>query len=445
MTTTDHPREATHLWDPEHSAFPAPELGRTVHVVGPVTNVDPQTLPHPMNQRGELGKALYNWRHNTIANDPLVRIAFDNHCADRNHVINTVMRRFPKGKVNPDRTEVKDPAVMARHIKRVARHLGMDIVGIGLSHPSFIFAGKTVDPVQGSAAEDGAAAEEIGGPEALAKRLPYLICGTLAWDYELTMAHRHHIGDAAYDFPGQRTALILMQLEGYIKELGYTALRGAVNGQAAALASGIGELGRNGMIITEKFGSRIHASDAIMTDLPLEPDGPIDIGVEDFCKVCRKCAVTCPTNSIGFEGKQTYNGVEKYKINWETCYKLRPYVVEHWGNCLTCVAVCPYTKPNTWWHALAVRSLRLTPLPLRSWTARGLKWLDDKFWGVVPRKRVRWLGYDTGVKPGEAACTIQGCTSPHGETARKIDIPLEEIGYYYPLKENTNRFVKGRG
>jgi reductive dehalogenase len=438
LTTAEPKPESPHTWDPEDSSFPAPDLGRTVRVVGPVVNVDPQTLPHPMNQRGELGKALYNWRHNTIANDPLVRIAFDNHSADRNHVINTVMRRFPKGGVNPSRTEVRDPATMTRHIKRVARHLGMDVVGIGRSHPSFLFAGKTIDPAHGSANED------VDEPEELAKRLPFLIVGTLAWDYELTRAHRHHIGDAAYDFPGQRTALILLALEGYIKELGYTAVRGAVNGQAAALAAGIGELGRNGMIISRKYGARIHASDAIMTDLPLVPDGPIDIGVEDFCKVCRKCATTCPTNSITFEGKQVYNGVEKYKINWETCYKLRPYVVEHWGNCLTCVAVCPYTKPNTWWHAVAVKSMRLTPIPLRFLTARVLKWLDDRFWGMVPQKRVRWLGYDTGVKPGEAACTIKGCTSPRGDTGQKVDIPLDEIGYYYPLKENTNRFVKGR-
>ncbi len=127
---------------------------------------------------------------------------------------------------------------MSRHIKRVARHFGMDIVGIGQSHPSFLFAGKAVDPVQGAATED------VEGPEELTARLPFLIVGTLAWDYELTQAHRHHVGDAAYDFPGQSTALVLRAIEGYIKELGYNAVRGLVNGQAAALAAGIGELGR---------------------------------------------------------------------------------------------------------------------------------------------------------------------------------------------------------
>ena len=88
----------------------------------------------------------------------------------------------------------------------------------------------------------------------------------------------------------------------------------------------MGELGRNGLVISEKFGARVHMPDPIMTDLPLVADEPIDIGVEDFCKVCRKCAVTCPTNSITFGDKVVYNGIEKYKINWQTCYKLRPFV-----------------------------------------------------------------------------------------------------------------------
>ena len=420
------------------SAFPPPNLGRSVRVVGPITNVEPSTLPHPMNQRGELGKALYNWRHNTISVDPLVRVAFENHSADRNHVFGTMLRRVPKGAVNPERTPVPDPLVMTRHIKRVAAYLGLQVFGVGKSHPSFLFAGKTVDPA--TLAEG----ESVDSPEALATRMPFVIVGCFPWDYNLTKAHRHHIGDAAYDFTGQQSTLALLALEGYIRELGYHTLRGAMNGQAAALAAGVGELGRNGLIITEKFGARVHASDTLMTDLPLVADEPLDIGVEDFCKVCKKCATTCPTNSITHADKVVHNGVEKYKINWETCYKLRPYVVQFWGNCLTCVAACPYTKPKAWWHDLAIFSMRTTPIPLRGWVARGLKWLDDRIWGEVPRKRVRWLGYDTGVKPGEQACTIASCTAAHGEAGAnpKVDVPLDEMGFYYPLKENTNRFVK---
>ena len=56
-----------------------------------------------------------------------------------------------------------------------------------------------------------------------------------------------------------------------------------------------------------------------------------------------------------------FNGVEKYKIKWETCYKLRPLVTDHWQIFLTCSTVCPYTKPNTWWRTLAVQTLHDTP------------------------------------------------------------------------------------
>ncbi len=370
--------------------FPTPYLGRTVRIVGPVENVDPKTLPHAKAGRGELGKAVFNWRNNTISADPLARVAYDTHAADPNNHINTLLRKGKPGAVNPRRLPVNDAKAMSRHIKKAARDFGADVVGIGKTHPAFLYAGNYLD--SGTGVGDSLS----DTPEALAKRLPHVIVAVAAWDYDLIQAHRHHIGDAAYDFTLLKTSMTVSALEGYIHEMGYTAIRNAVNPQAAALAAGVGELGRNGMIITEKFGPRVHMYDAILTDLPLVADKPIDIGVEDFCKVCRKCAVTCPTNSISFEGKQVYNGVEKYKINWETCYKLRPLVADHWGQCLTCVTVCPYTKPNKWWRTLAIQSLKRTPLRLRSLVARGLKLLDDRVWGVIPNKRVRWLGLRHG-------------------------------------------------
>lgn len=413
-----------------------PDLGRTVRVVGPVVNVDTNQLPHPKNQRGELGKALFNWYRNTVSKDSLTRVSAPNHGADRRNFLVSVINRPSKAKINPTRTEVADPAAMARHIKRVARYFGADIVGIAPSHPAFLYAGNRY--VQDGTAEDQ---YEKLSPEELCKKFPYVVVATTAWDYDLLQAHRHHIGDASYHFSQMRGTMILKAIEGYIRELGYTALRGVANPQGAGLAAGLGELGRNGLVISEKFGARIHMPDPIMTDLPLVPDKPIDIGVDDFCKICRKCAVTCPTNSIPWGDKVVHNGIEKYKIKWETCYKLRPYVVDHWDSCLTCATICPFTKPNTWWHAAAVTALRTCPVPVRPALVRALKWIDDKFWGVVPQKRVRWLGYDSGIKPGEKACTVAGCTANHDEAGHTTELS-GDIGYYAPLKENTNRFVK---
>ena len=417
------------------SSFPTPYLGRTVRIVGPVQNVDTNQMPHPKNSRGELGRALFNWYNNTVSNDPIQRVSSHNHTADKRNVFNAVVGRSPKGKTNRRQVPVDDPAAMTRHIKRVAHEFGADIVGIAAAHPSFLYQGdrRYVENL------DVGDSHQQETPEDLCSKFPYLMVFPVAWDYEMSQAHRHHVGDAAYHLSTQQIHAVIASMVGYIQELGYTVIRGAANPQAVALASGVGELGRNGMIITKKYGARIHLQDAIMTDLPLVPGEPIDIGVEDFCKVCRKCAVTCPTNSISFEGKEVYNGVEKYKIKWLTCYKLRPYVHEYWGSCLTCVAVCPYTKPTTWWRDLGVASLSHCPIPLRPLLVRGLKALDDKFWGVVPQRRVRWLGYDSGIKPGEKACTVAGCTADHGDAGKAA---AGNIGYYYPLKENTNRFVK---
>ena len=255
---------------------------------------------------------------------------------------------------------------MARHIKAVAHYMGADIVQVAKSHPTYLYASAAAVMCRTARPRTSTQATT---PEQLARKFPYIIVATTAWDYNKLQAHRHLIGDAAYHVSQIKGNMILKALEGYIKELGYTALRGVAVPQAAGIASGVGELGRNGLVINKEYGARVHMPDPIMTDLPLVADGPIDIGVDDFCKVCRKCANTCPTNSIPVGDKVVHNGVEKYKINWLTCYKLRPYVHDHWGSCLTCAAVCPYTKPKTWWHNMA--DLGFALLSLRAASGAG--------------------------------------------------------------------------
>ena len=75
---------------------------------------------------------------------------------------------------------------------------------------------------------------------------------------------------------------------------------------------------------------------------------------------------------------------------------------------------------------------------------RALKWIDDRVWGVARQKRVRWMGYDSGIKPGDKACTVAGCTAAHDERGHAATV-ASDVGYYAPLKENTNRFVKRDG
>jgi hypothetical protein len=109
---------------------------------------------------------------------------------------------------------------MTRHIKAVAHYMGADVVGIAKAHPTFLYAGSRY--VQDGTAQD---AYETQTPEELVRKFPYVIQATTAWDYNKLQAHRHHIGDSAYHVSQMKGVLVLKALEGYIKEMGYTALR----------------------------------------------------------------------------------------------------------------------------------------------------------------------------------------------------------------------------
>src|SRR5262250_2054093 len=132
--------------------FPTPYLGRSVKIVGNHVNVDMNQSPHPKNQRGELGKPLFNWYRNTVSQDPLTRVSAPNHFADRRQFLTTVVNRDMKGKINPHKVYVDDPAAMTRHIKAVARYMGADVVAIAKAHPTFLYAGSRY--VQDGTAQD---------------------------------------------------------------------------------------------------------------------------------------------------------------------------------------------------------------------------------------------------------------------------------------------------
>jgi len=416
-------KERQEIVRPEHY------LGRGIRVIGPQESPDPHDDPHAKNRRGELGKTAQDYYFNRFYKDPLNRMGTNQGNNDWKNVLVAVLGRSQKGTVNRAKTEV-DPVAMTKHIKRVAQAFGIDAIGIARTLPEFIYKGGA------RRTEDESLVTDATGetPEDIARKYPYAVCFLVAWDDEMVRAHRHPIGDANYHINGLRADVAQNNVAGYLRELGYAAIQGAANPMPMAIAAGLGELGRNGMIISEKHGARHHPR-VILTDLPLVPDQPIDIGVSDFCAICKKCAVACPTNSISHDEKKVINGVEKWAINWKTCYAIRPHMKNYWSSCFTCIAACPWTKPNVWWRTLTVNAIRYTPIPLRPLVVRPLIALDNAIWGELPRKRVQALGYDTGRTPGEHECTVSGCSCHNGEQ-------VLQIGQYMPLKENARRFHK---
>ena len=142
----------------------------------------------------------------------------------------------------------------------------------------------------------------------------------------------------------------------FIRLLGYNAIPTvdcASNIVPQAIDAGLGELGRNGLLVNPELGQNLRIT-TVVTDMPLAPDKPIKFGVAEFCKTCKKCAKLCPSQSISMDDDTTYEvacpsnnpGMKKYYVNTWSCLN---FWVKSAG-CSNCIAVCPYSKPGTWIH-----------------------------------------------------------------------------------------------
>lgn len=102
---------------------------------------------------------------------------------------------------------------------------------------------------------------------------------------------------------------------------------------------GIGFIGKNNMLITEKYGSYVFLGE-IITDLELNEDNPLRCK----CGECNLCLKSCPTNSIG-EHENNSNIclsyiTQKKDIENGWFHKLQGRLF----GCDTCQRICPYNK-----------------------------------------------------------------------------------------------------
>ncbi len=137
---------------------------------------------------------------------------------------------------------------------------------------------------------------------------------------------------------------IAIRLARYIRSLGWPA-KAYADGEdilqiPMAVNAGLGQLGKHGSLISEEFGSNFRLA-AVLTDLPLTCDAPVDIGVDDLCMTCRRCVEDCPPNAI-LDDKQLVRGVEKWYVDFDKCI---PYFVKTAG-CAICLEVCPWSEPG---------------------------------------------------------------------------------------------------
>ncbi len=96
----------------------------------------------------------------------------------------------------------------------------------------------------------------------------------------------------------------------------------------AAVACGLGEIGRNGLFLTPEFGSR-QRFHMILTDAEIEPT-PLFEG--HVCDGCGKCAVSCPLGAVDMQNT----------VKVEICGKVMEVASINYSLCKTCKnGACP--------------------------------------------------------------------------------------------------------
>jgi len=135
-------------------------------------------------------------------------------------------------------------------------------------------------------------------------------------------------------------------LSNWIRGHGYNATphagpwAGSITLTPAAIEAGLGELGDHGNLINDKYGSCFRLS-AVVTDMPLVADSPVDFGADEYCMRCEACNNACPAGAIETE-KRWVRGVKKYYVDFDKCL---PYFNETHG-CGICLAICPWSRPG---------------------------------------------------------------------------------------------------
>jgi len=274
------------------------------------------------------------------------------------------------------------PETAGSRVKGYALSLGADLVGITEINPFWIYSKR------GEIFSENW--DEWGQPIELNHKYAVVFATQMAVDLVGTAPHTPTTIASMANYA--RGAFIATQLAAYIANLGYSATANHLRHYDAVLVplavdAGLGETGRLGYLMTKEFGPRVRLG-AVTTDLPLIPDQPLDLGVADFCRICKKCANCCPSNSIPMDDPKEVNGTLRWKLNAETCF-------DYWGkvgtDCNICMRVCPWSHANTFPHKL------IRALITRNKHARRLfKIMDDIFYGQKPKTKPapRWAEYE---------------------------------------------------
>jgi len=246
-----------------------------------------------------------------------------------------------------EKWDVSDPATLTRDIKNAAIYYGADMVGICKLDRRWIYS-HSFDLGSGEY-----------NPQEIPEDFQYAIVMGFGEDHQMLRYAPTYIADAETSLGYSRMAITNAYVSKFIKVLGHKAMSCSTNTVGMtipmAIEAGLGQLGRNGLLITREFGPAVRIS-KVLTSLPLIPDSPVDFGVTELCHTCKICSDKCPSKAILPGGRtiearneSTAPGVLKWPIDAERC-------MGQWSRirkpCTICISVCPFNKPSNWFHSM---------------------------------------------------------------------------------------------
>jgi reductive dehalogenase len=281
----------------------------------------------------------------------------------------------------PNQPHDVTPDVASKIVKGYTKNLGADLVGITEINPLWIYSHR------GEIFHENW--DDWGKEIELPHKYAVVFATEMALDLVGTAPHTPTTIASMGNYA--QGAYISTQLAAFIANLGYSARAHHLRHYdlvmvPLAVDAGLGECGRLGYLMTKEFGPRVRLG-AISTDLPLVPDKPVDIGVEDFCRICKKCATCCPSKSIPMGDPVEVNGTLRWKLNAETCF-------DYWGtvgtDCNICMRVCPWSHANTFPHKI-IREL----ITRNRYSRRFFSIMDDIFYGKKPKPKAapKWARF----------------------------------------------------
>ena len=217
------------------------------------------------------------------------------------------------------------PEQLASELKAFVLAHEADDVGIAHMDPLYVFEGYSVEE-------------------------PWVIVLALAHDYErlkeVPSDETNGVGVVDVGDQYARGTRSSYALANWIRARGYNAQPYPGPSASAlvlippAIASGLGELGKHGSLISPKFGSGVRLA-GITTDMPLVASAPVQFGADEFCATCQICSNACPPAAISPQ-KQMVRGVERWYVDFDKCI---PFFAEA-ASCGICIAECPWTRPT---------------------------------------------------------------------------------------------------